>query len=105
MTPEPPTVTNAALDRLPLFATDLEIGAAIVGRARADYWRRAVLPALEHRGFPGIDPLHKARPVPLVKQFFAAYFGVTAGFTLAKPGGVERVWIPKRKSNKTEGNE
>ncbi|RWN72297.1 MAG: hypothetical protein EOS04_26005 [Mesorhizobium sp.] len=96
MTTEPKTVTNAALDRLPLFATDLEIATAIVGRARADYWRRAILPTLEKSGFPGIDPLHKARAVPLVKQFFALYFGITAGITLAKPNGVERIWVPKR---------
>ncbi|MER9900095.1 hypothetical protein [Mesorhizobium sp. M0130] len=102
MTPEPRIVTNAALDRLPLFATDLEIATAIVGRARADYWLKAILPALEQRGFPGIDPLHKARPVPLVKQFFARYFGITAGFAMAKPGGEERIWIPKRE-RKPEG--
>ncbi|MER9883900.1 hypothetical protein [Mesorhizobium sp. M0118] len=95
MTTEP-TVTNAALDRLPLFATDMEIATAIVGRARADYWRKAILPALEKSGFPGLDPLHKARPVPLVKQYYALYFGITLGFTLAKPDGEERIWIPKR---------
>jgi hypothetical protein len=88
---EPKTVTNAALDRLPLFATDLEIATAIVGRARADYWRRAIMPTLEKSGFPGVDPLHNARPVPLMKQFYAAYFGITAGITLAKPDGEERL--------------
>ncbi|MCZ8546263.1 hypothetical protein OOJ09_18905 [Mesorhizobium qingshengii] len=34
MTHEPRTVTNAALDKLPLFATDLEIAIAIVGKMR-----------------------------------------------------------------------
>lgn len=93
-------VTNAALDRLPLFATDLEIATAIVGRARADYWRRAILPALEKSGFPSLDPLHKARPVPLVKQFFALYFGITAGITLAKPDGEERLGQWKTRKQK-----
>lgn len=99
---EPKTVTNAALDKLPLFASDMEIAAAIVGRGRAEYWCRAILPALEQRGFPAIDPLHKARPVPLVKQYFAIYFGIAAGFTLAKPPGEEKVWIPKRQRKAME---
>ncbi len=82
---EPKTVTNAALDKLPLFASDAEIAAAVVGRTKADYYRKAIIPALESRGFPGIDPLHSGRPVPLVKQFYAAYLGITAGIVVARP--------------------
>jgi hypothetical protein len=89
--PEPKTVTNAALDKLPLFATDLEIAVAIVGKQNASRWRRDVLPELERKGFPGYDHLHYGRPVPLVKQFYALYFGITAGITLAKPDGKEKL--------------
>ena len=95
--PEPKTVTNAALDKLPLFATDHEIAVAIVGKERAAYFRGAVLPTLERRGFPAVDPLHQGRAVPLVRQFYAAYLGVTAGFAMAKPDGEENIWVPKRK--------
>ncbi|MER9188625.1 hypothetical protein [Mesorhizobium australicum] len=101
MIPEPRTVTNAALDRLPLFATDLEIATAIVGRARADFWREAIMPTLEKSGFPCIDPLHKARPVALVKQFYAAYFGITAGIALAKPDGEERLGQWRKRKSRT----
>ncbi|MBZ9698827.1 hypothetical protein [Mesorhizobium sp. CO1-1-9] len=96
MTGEPATVTNAALDRLPLFATDLEIAVAIVGKQNASRWKRDVIPVLERKGFPAFDSLHQGRPVVHIKQFYAIYFGVTAGFTMAKPDGVERVWIGKR---------
>lgn len=102
MTDEPRTVTNVALDKLPLFATDLEIAIAIVGRARADHWREAIVPTLEKSGFPGIDPLHRARPVPLVRQFYAAYLGIAAGITLAKPDGEERLGQWRKRGRTTQ---
>lgn len=107
MSQEPATVTNAALDKLPLFATDLEIAVAIVGKQKASRWKREVIPTLERSGFPRWDPLHEGRPVPLVKQFFAAYFGATAGFTLANQGGEDRVgmWLGKRLEKKIEEEE
>jgi hypothetical protein len=83
---------NIAADpfsRLPLFATDTELAAAIVGKALAAEWRRTVLPTLERRGFPSVDALHKGRPVPLVRAFYNGYFGITAGFANAKPDGEE----------------
>jgi hypothetical protein len=94
-------VSNAALDRLPLFATDLEIAVAIVGKQHASHWKRHILPELEREGFPRYDRLHEGRPVPLVKQFYALYFGITAGIPLAKPDGEERLgqWSRKRKES------
>lgn len=86
-----------ALDALPLFASDKEIAVAIVGKARANYWLTGVMPELERRGFPLVDPLHTARAVPLVRKFYEDYFGVTAGFAMAKPSGEEKIWQPKRK--------
>lgn len=84
------------LDALPLFATDQQIAVAVVGRSRAAYWLAAVLPALERKGFPAADPLHDARAVPLVRKFYEDYFGITAGFAMAKPDGEEKIWLPKR---------
>lgn len=85
-----------ALDALPMFATDQQIATAIVGGKRAAYWRTAVLPVLERQGFPVEDPLHMARAVPLVRKFYEGYFGITAGFVMAKPDGKEKTWQPKR---------
>jgi hypothetical protein len=101
--PEPKAVTNAALDKLPLFATDLEIAVAIVGKQNASRWKREVIPILEYKGFPRFDHLHHGRPVAHVKQFYAMYLGITAGFTLAKPDGVDKVgtWS-RRKQNDEE---
>lgn len=68
-------MTNAALDKLPLFAKDLDIAIAVVGKENASHWKRHVLPALERtRGFPRFDPLHQGRPVFLVKLFYASYY-------------------------------
>lgn len=90
-------MTNALLDSLPLFASDKEIAVAIVGKTKASYWQSSVLPTLERRGFPAEDPLHTGRAVPLVRKFYEDYFGITAGFAMAKPSGEEKIWQPKRK--------
>jgi hypothetical protein len=46
-------VSNAASDKLPLFATDREITIAVVGKQHASHWKRFVLPILQARyGFP-----------------------------------------------------
>jgi hypothetical protein len=86
------------LSQLPLFATDREIALAVVGKARADYWLKAVLPTLERKGFPLKDSLHEGRSVELVRRFYNGYLGITAGFALAKPDGEERLgqWKSRR---------
>lgn len=83
--------------KLPLFATDKELAVAIVGKERASMWIKAVIPQLERKGFPRIDPLHDGRPVPLVKRFYDGYFGITAGFAASTPDGEERLGLWKRK--------
>ncbi|WP_246252522.1 hypothetical protein [Allomesorhizobium camelthorni] len=100
-------VTNNLLDKLPLFATDIEIAVAIVGKARAERWRKERLPTLERKGFPAVDAFHDGRAVPLVRKFYEAYFGITAGFAMAKPDGEEKIWQPKnrRKSALAEADE
>ncbi|MER9533271.1 hypothetical protein NKI89_26175 [Mesorhizobium sp. M0309] len=65
-------VSNAALDKLPLFASDLEIAVAIVGKMHAVHWKKTMLPALEVHGFPRFDHAHFGRSVHLVKLFYTA---------------------------------
>ncbi|GAJ91061.1 hypothetical protein [Rhizobium rhizogenes] len=91
------------LSELPLFATDQQLALAIVGKERASMWIKTVIPALERKGFPRIDPLHDGRPVPLVKKFYDGYFGITAGFSAAAPDGKENLGVWKRsRSGRTE---
>lgn len=91
---------NDLLSKLPLFATDKEIAAGIVGKERADMWLKTVVPQLERKGFPRIDPLHNGRPVPLVAKFYEGYFGITAGFAAILPDGGERLgeWKNRKRS-------
>lgn len=76
---------------LPMFATDQQLAVAIVGKARAAMWIKTVIPQLDRKGFPRIDPLHDGRPVPLVKKFYEGYFGITAGYAAAAADGEERL--------------
>lgn len=85
------------LDKLPLFATDKEIALAIVGKERAQMWIKSVVPILERKGLPRIDPLHDGRPVALVRKFYEGYMGITAGFNAAAPDGQENLGLGNRK--------
>lgn len=90
------------LSHLPLFASDQQIAIAIVGKERAREWIKTVIPQLDRKGFPRIDPLHGGRPVPLVRRFYDGYFGITAGFSSAAPDGEERLgeWKSSRRRRK-----
>jgi hypothetical protein len=90
-------MTIDLLSHLPLFATDQQLAVAIVGKERASMWVKTVIPQLERKGFPRIDPLHDGRPVPLVKKFYDGYFGITAGFAATAPDGEERLGLWKRR--------
>ncbi|RVO65719.1 hypothetical protein [Sinorhizobium meliloti] len=96
-------MTADLLSQLPLFATDQQLAAAIVGKERASMWVKAVIPQLEKKGFPRIDPLHDGRPVPLVRKFCEGYFGITAGFNAAAPDGKENLgmWKSRRRTNRS----
>jgi hypothetical protein len=91
---------NDALSKLPLFATDLEIAIAIVGKARASEWKRNVLPVIEARGFPKYDHLHGGRPVPLIRRYYDCYLGLAQPIHAAGPDGEERLgqWTKSRRS-------
>ena len=97
----PRYVTNTALAKLPLFATDLDIAKAIVGTVRAQHWVKFVLPAIEGKGFPAFDELHGGRPVPLVTRYFErVYWNMRSDVPNAAPDGPERLgeWRrPRRK--------
>ncbi len=93
------------LSKLPLFATDNELAIAVVGKERASMWIKAVIPQLERKGFPRVDPLHDGRPVPLVMRFYDAYFGIAAGFHAAAPDGEERLGAWKRDRSKKPKSE
>lgn len=75
------------LDSLPLYADDIAIGAAIMGRSRAGEWK-AIAPLLEARGLPKIDDMHGGRYVPAVKMFYNSLNGV-APLVPAAPDGTE----------------
>ena len=91
------------LSGLPLFATDKEIAIAVVGKERAAYYAKAVMPVLERHGFPKMDPLHDGRSVVLVRRFYEGYLGITAGFQVASPDGKEdlSVWDRSKRRKKT----
>jgi len=68
-----PIFTNSALEKLPLFADDSAIAAAIVGTGKAAYFK-TILPTLERNGFPRKCPLHGGRSTYLIKLFYMAYY-------------------------------
>ncbi|MDX0752899.1 hypothetical protein GOD45_23705 [Sinorhizobium medicae] len=96
-------MTADLLSQLPLFAIDQQLAVAIVGKDRATMWVKTVIPQLERKGFPRIDPLHDGRPVPLVRRFYEGYFGITAGFNAAAPDGKENLgmWKSRRRARRS----
>lgn len=62
-------------DSLPLFASEEEISAAILGPGKSVAWR-GISKILEDRGLPRIDGLHGGRYVPAVKAFYDSEYGV-----------------------------
>jgi hypothetical protein len=84
-------------DKLPLFADESSIAAAVLGPGRACEW--AALAALyERQGLPKIDEVTGARYVPAVKAFFDCLYGLngTARVIPAAPDGIERPETWKR---------
>jgi hypothetical protein len=64
-------VTRITWDDLPLFASDQELGAAVVGPERADHWARVTVKNLERQsGFPKFDEAHGGRYTPAVRRFY-----------------------------------
>jgi hypothetical protein len=92
---------NEALTGLPLFASDREIAIAVVGKEKASYYTKAVIPMLERQGFPLRDPLHDGRPVPLVMRFYERYWGIASSAAVGRPDGEENLglWTGRRRRN------
>lgn len=91
---------TSPLDNLPVFASDLEIAQAIVGKTEAAKWLKTGFPALQKiPGFPKVDAFHGGRAVPLVKLFYANYFGLplNGGIGMPDPHEEEREWKPSRR--------
>lgn len=85
MARRPPPITT--WDRLPLFATDEEIGEALLGQGRKREF--AGLAQLHERdGMPKVSSVWGGRYVPAVKAFLDAQYGIAAAVPLA-PSGVE----------------
>ena len=87
------------LSKLPLFATDRELAVAIVGKERATMWVKTVLPQLERKGFPRVDPLHDGRPVPLVRKWYELHMGLHRNYvpaTLEDGKDNPEAWRSKR---------
>jgi hypothetical protein len=79
------------LDELPMFASDMEIAAAIVGPDRAAAWIRERLPTLAGKpGFPKIDDVHGGRPVKLVARYYDVYLGISESRAAAPRGQENR---------------
>lgn len=80
-----------AFANLPLFATDAEIASAIVGKDRAERWRKERLPTLAAQpGFPPVDQFHNGRAVPLIWKFYQHYLHIEErGNSVYAPPGRE----------------
>jgi hypothetical protein len=76
-------------DKLPLFADETAIGAAVLGPKRACEWK-ALAALYERQGLPKIDEVMGGRYVPAVKAFFDRAYGLDASLVPAAPDGIER---------------
>lgn len=87
-------------DRLPLFATDEEIGEAVLGWCRKDEFKG--LAVLQERyGMPKMNPVWGGRYVPAVKAFLDHQYGIgrTVAVPLA-PDGIEGNFHAPRRQTK-----
>jgi hypothetical protein len=85
------TTRPISLADLPLYASDDELGAAILGRARAREWP-GLAAALERKGLPPVDALHKGRYVPAVKRWYDLRNGLGGIAGLEPIDGKEGPW-------------
>ena len=69
------SVAVSTLENLPLFASDAEVGAALLGSKRACEWK-GLAPLYERQGLPKIDPVIGGRYVPAIKAFFDKQYGI-----------------------------
>jgi hypothetical protein len=89
-----PRPIRLEFDRLPLFATDAELGPAILGQKRAGEWA-GIAGYLEGKGLPQIDPLFGARYRPAVKKFFDTLWNIDAPGVMPAADGHDRMELWK----------
>lgn len=74
-----------ALDQLPLYANDDQIGRALLGAKKATVWKEFA-PLYERQGLPKIDAVFGGRYVPAVKRWLDAREGLGGDPIMAKDG-------------------
>lgn len=79
---------------LPLYPTEQQIAAAVLGPGHFDEWKAMAI-VLERHGLPKIDPATGCRYYPAVKQFFDRRNQVGAGNSPTNNEG-KTVWIRQR---------
>jgi hypothetical protein len=96
--PKAPRIVS--FDDLPLFASDAEIGAAVVGAAKANHWASVTVKRLELQpGFPRFDEAHGGRYTPGVRKYYEVKHGsLNAGEQLRVPEKPEdnSAWTGRR---------
>lgn len=85
------------LGELPLYATDNELAAALLGK-RSYLWAQIVA-HYEGRGLPAVDSLFGGRYVPAVVKFFDALNGVDGPAPFPAEDGKENPW-PQNKQKR-----
>ena len=94
-------VAKQSLKSLQWFATEDQIGTALLGANRLHEWRQ-IAPLLEARGLPKIDQLMGSRYMPAVRAFFDRLYGLdhTAADVPLAPDGVEDFgsWKTRKKN-------
>ena len=79
------------LSDLPLYATDADIAAAVLGKSGAKDWD-ALAMLWERKGLPKKDELTGKRYTPAVRTFFDMLHGLTPQGAVKAPDGVDGVW-------------
>lgn len=91
---------NLTIYDLPLFATDEQLGEAILGwERRREFAGRAQLH--ERDGMPKVSPVWGGRYVPAVKAFLDSQYGLAAAVPLRPDGKEGEFHANKRKAQKS----
>ena len=90
--------TRLTLDTIPLFASDEDIGEAVLGFERRKEFR-GFAQLCERDGMPKISPFWGGRYVPAVKAYLDSEHGLSAAVLIA-PHGTEGVWVGGRQKRK-----
>lgn len=88
-----------SLDKLPLFASEEAISAALIGPGKTAEWRQ-IVPLLERRGLPTVDGLLGGRYTPAVKAFFDREYGVHGAAQASAPHAPAELGTWKKKAGR-----